>query len=203
MADANHLATEDHAHPRVIRPATHADFGYVLKSLHDAVRDSEYYGDTFKAYETARLNWRFLDALHAADPHHISICLRGEEPVGVFLTGPELGNLWLFWAYVEPRARRSDISIASMRAVIRQFDNGRFHKISTYTRPGNAAPAAVIRRIGFKQIALLEHHIFGEDYLLFERPLNKTVEGYDYGAPFGRGAAFKRSLKRLLGLGPA
>jgi RimJ/RimL family protein N-acetyltransferase len=199
VADVMHPELENHARTPAIRPATPADFDYVLKCLEDAVGNNEHYGDLFKAHELSRLDRRFLEAVHAADPYHVAICLHGEDPVGFILTGPEYGNLWLFWAYIEPRARRTDAFIASMRALIRQFDNGRFHKISTYTRPGNAAPAAVIRRIGYKQIALLEKHIFGEDYLLFERPLNKSVEGYDHGAPFGRTAAFKRSLKRLFG----
>jgi RimJ/RimL family protein N-acetyltransferase len=203
VTDTTLLELEHPHRPPAIRAGKPADFTYVLKGLQDAVGNNEHYGDEFKRYELGRLNRRFLAALHAADPYHIAICIKDKEPVGFILTGPELGNLWLFWVYIEPRARRSDAFIASMRALIRQFDNGRFHKISTYTRPGNAAPAAVIRRIGYKQIALLEHHIFGEDYLLFERPLNKIAEGYDHGAPFGRGAAIKRFLKRLPGFGRA
>jgi hypothetical protein len=186
-----------------IRPATRAEFAYVLEGLQDAIGNSSHYGETFKRYELGRLDHAFLDALNAADPWHIVLCLIHGKPVGFILTGPEYGNLWLYWAYVEPEARRSTAFIGSMRAVIRQFDNGRFHKISTYTRPGNAAPAAVIQRIGYKQIALLENHIFGEDYLLFERKLTKAEPGYDHGAPFGRGAALKRSVKRLLGAGRA
>ena len=83
-----------------------------------------------------------------------------------------------------------------MRAFISHWDDGRFHKIATYTKTGNEAAEAIMGRMGFAHVATLRQHIFGEDYLLFERPLNKTMPGYDRGTKGG----LKHRLVRMLKL---
>jgi RimJ/RimL family protein N-acetyltransferase len=199
IAPALDLAARDRAAEAPLRAATRGDLSLIHTRLMEAIRTSPYYSDEFKAYETRRLTRGYLEALLEADPWHIAIMQHKGEVAGFMISGPELGTLWLYWSYVFPEKRKSAMALLAMRNFIQHWDNGRFHKVATYTKPGNDAAAAIMERFGWALTATLQRHIFGEDYLLYEHPLTKTVPGYDHGARIGRMAQLKRSVKRLLG----
>ena len=120
------------------------------------------------------------------------------ETVGFMISGPELGTLWLYWSYLFPEHRKSGVAMSSMRTFLEHWDNGRFHKVATYTKPGNDVAAAIMKRFGWSHTATLEQHIFGEDYLLYEHKFQKAIPGYDHGLNLGRIAQLKRNVVRLL-----
>ncbi len=181
-----------------IRAAIPADIDLIHTRLMEVINTSPHYNDLFKQYESARLGKSYLANLIAVDPFHVMVCLSGEETAGFMITGPELGTLWLYWSYIFPEKRRASLAMACFRDMIKHWDNGRFHKISTYIRPGNDA-VAIVKRFKFNHICTLEKHIFGEDYMLYELPLNKVTKDYDFGVNVGRLGRIKRRFGALFG----
>lgn len=182
-----------------LRAARRADLPMIHTRLIECIQSSPYYSDEFKAYESGRLTLAYLEALFDADPWHVAVMQLKGEPSGFMISGPELGTLWLYWTYVFPEKRKSQMIMLAMRRFVAHWDNGRFHKIATYTKHGNDAAVAIMERFAFTFTATLKQHIFGEDYLLYEHPLTKTIPGYDHGAQLGRMAQLSRRLKQLLG----
>lgn len=185
--------------PPSVRAATAADIGEVHTRLMEVIETSPHYSETFKHYEMARLSKTYLTNLMEIDPHHIMICLSKGEPAGFMITGPELGTLWLYWSYIFPEKRRATLAMACFRDLIAHWDHGRFHKISTYVRPGNDA-VALLKRFRFNLTCTLEKHIFGQDYLLYELALTKVDPEYDHGMNMGRLGRIKGRIKAVLGI---
>lgn len=177
-----------------VRAATHADVNLIHTRLMEAIETSPYYTERFKEFEKQRMGKRYLRALIAADPYHILIIVADDKPAGFMITSPQYGTLWLHWSYIFPEMRRASLALAGLRALIAHWDNGQYHKISTYTKEGNPA-VALLKRFKFSLTANIENHIFGEDYLLYELPLIKTIEGYDRGTGMGRLGLLKAQLR--------
>jgi RimJ/RimL family protein N-acetyltransferase len=199
LAPAVDIEVPDRSAESPLRAATRDDLSLIHRRLMEAIETSPYYSDEFKDYETKRLTRSYLEALLDADPWHIAIMQVKGETAGFMISGPELGTLWLYWSYVFPEKRKSAAILLAMRRFLLHWDHGRFHKVSTYTKPGNEAAIKIMERFDWRLTTVLQRHIFGEDYLLYEHPLVKTVPGYDHGAWHGRLAAIKRAFRRLLG----
>lgn len=183
-----------------LRPARAEEVSQAHSWLMQAIETSPFYNDVFKAYEKRRLSPAYLKKLYQADPAHIMLVMNEDEPVGFMISSPECGSLWLHWSYILPEKRRGSLAMGATRAFIEHWDNGAFHKISTYTKIGNETATAILERYGFKRTCTLENHIFGEDYLLYEKPLKKATDGYDRGiSPEGTLGRLKRGALKYLG----
>lgn len=163
------------------RPAKPHEIRMVHARLLEAIDASEFYCEEFKAYEKSRLTRAHLRNLMAVDPRHVLIALDHGTPVGLQITGPELGTLWLYWSYMFPEARKHANAMRYLPALINLWNNDRFHKIATYTKPDNRVAIALSKRAKFEHVSTIKQHMFGEDYMLFEHPLTRAKTAYDKG----------------------
>jgi len=185
----------------VVRPATKQDIDLIHTRLMEAIDTSQFYSDEFKQYEKQNLNKNFLRSLFEIDPYHLMIFVADNETAGFMITSPQCGTIWLHWTYIFPEKRRASLIMAGFRSMVEHWDNGRFHKIATYTKPGNAVDV-ILKRYKFNLTCTLENHMFGEDYLLYERQLNKIIPGYDHGVgATGLKGHAKRFISSLLPIG--
>ena len=184
---------------RTMRPATPADIKLIRAHICEAIDESPFYNAQFKAHEKARLNEDFLLALISADPWFVPVIIYKGDFAGFIVSTPELGVLWAVWVYISPRFRQTAIALTSIGFLVRHWDNGRFHKISCFVRPENERSVAVMTHFGFERTALLRSHIFGQDYLLLERPLTKAGDSYDGQIGFGRINTLRRKLRYAFG----
>jgi len=196
-------APQAEAHVPVLstRAGTPADIDLIHRELMAVIDESPHYNEDFKAYEKRRLNKRHLRALMDADPWHVMVLTMDGKPAGAIISGPEFGAIFRYWSWVFPRYRESKMGMHGMRAFDAHFDNGRFHKAFTLVRPENEVALLLLRRYGYKQTCRLENHLFGQDYMLVEKPYTKVTEGYDTGINLGRVADIKRLAKQALRFG--
>ena len=75
------------------------------------------------------------------------------ELAGFMLSGPEFGVLWQYWNYIDPRHRSGTLAMRVMRTALPLWDNDRFHKIMTYSRPENKVSIALMERYRYKLVA--------------------------------------------------
>ncbi len=183
-----------------LRPAKKNEINQVHIWLMRAIEESPFYNDLFKQFEKSRLSKNYLLNLHYTNPAHIMLMLDNDKPCGFMISGPELGTLWLYWSYLLPAHRKGMLAMNAMRSFIEYWDNGDFHKISTYTKEGNKPAEIIMKRNGYEHIVTLEKHIFGEDYQLYERKLNKKSKIYDFGLKTGRLSLLKQRIKRLFAI---
>lgn len=181
-----------------IRAATGDDIALIHRELTDVILTSPHYGERFKAHESQRLNKAFLQGLLALDPWHIMIMCADGVPGGAMISGPELGAIFRYWSWVFPSHRQTRLGMFGMRAFDEHWNNTRFHKAYTFVRPDNEVARMLLKRYGYRETALLEKHIFGEDYLLIEKFYDRPDVPYDSGY-VGRAGRLKQGLKRLLG----
>ena len=114
------------------------------------------------------------------------------------VSGPECGSIFRYWSWVFPTHRNSKLGMFGMRAFDEHWDNTRFHKAYTFVRPENEVARKLLTRYGYKETCLLEKHIFGQDYLLIEKPYTKVTEDYDSGVNIGRLGRLKQRLEGLV-----
>lgn len=183
-----------------IRPAKPSEIPVIHARLMEAIETSPYYCDDFKAYEAARLPKSFLRNLMEIDPRHVLAAVDEGELAGFMISGPELGTLWQYWNYIFPESRDARLPMRCMRRFLETWDNDRFHKIATFSRPENRVSIALMKRYKYKHVVTLEEHMFGEDYMLFERPLTKAIPGYDRGVSVNPAVRWKNRLLDVLGL---
>ncbi|GGA47382.1 GNAT family N-acetyltransferase [Pelagibacterium lentulum] len=180
------------------RPARWSDINLVHRELMELIDSMPYYNNRFKTYEKARLDKSFLRTLVEIDPWHVLLLEMDGQTGGFLISGPSNGTIFQYWSAIFPQFRGTPLGRFGMEAFISHWDNSRFHKASTYTRPDNRPALALLKRYGYKQVAHLEQHIFGEDYLVMERKLNKSDPEYDNGMSLSFAARMKLRLRGIL-----
>jgi ribosomal protein S18 acetylase RimI-like enzyme len=186
------------AQKETLGPATTNDIDWIWRHVHQAIDELPFYNDDFKAFEKARMNKNFLHALINYNPHHIIVARVNGERAGFTMSGPDNGTLFLYWSYVLPEFRKSRVLMKGKKLLIDTFENSEFHKIATFTRPENRVAIIMLKRFGWTEAAHLKSHIFGQDYFVFEKPLNKVTEGYRPFIVKGRMGRLKDRLKSFL-----
>lgn len=192
MSEHSEIQTE------TVGPAQSADLDWILTHVHQAIDELEFYNNEFKAFEKQRVNKHLIRALFDYDPHHLLVLRKNGERAGFMISGPDNGVVFLYWSYILPKFRNSKLAIVGNTFFKTYFDNGHWHKLSTFTRTDNRTALIILKRFGWTEVAHLEKHIFGEDYKIFEIALEKTVPGYRPFVVPGRIGRIKSWLKGLL-----
>lgn len=176
----------------LVRPGLVADIPQLYKMLMKEVEQNPYYNQITKSTEKERLTPAYLKHLHAIEPQLLMVGEVEGEIVGFIIACPHQGALIMDWALALDEYKSYHVSANVLRGFISHFDQGQWHKISAYVRTSNRRPALLLSAFKFKKSCVLKEHFFGEDYALWELPLNKIKEGYELGIRLGKLGRLKK-----------
>ena len=178
-----------------LRLALPSDAEFVHANLKTVLVETFGQAPEFVAHELSRFPLAYLRALINAKRGYVFIIESEGSRAGFMLSGPEQGNLVLYWSFVDPAFRKGGLAISCMSQYVRHWDNNRFHKITSYTTEENRVAQLLMRRNGFQEVAKLSKHILGQDFMQFERHMNKVLPGYDKSVSLNLREVFIMRLK--------
>jgi len=109
-----------------------------------------------------------LRALAAADPHAIIVGRDKDGLTGFCVSRFDDGTVWLSWFGAAARARGRGVGAALLAALADTLPSRGAHKIWCDSRTDNAESKSVLERAGYRRIATLVNHWYGQDYFLWE-----------------------------------
>ncbi len=179
----------------LLRPARFAEIGFVHEALRAAADEAVGEVPDFAEQEKRRFAPAYLHALSDADPNNVLIALSPEgERAGIIVSGPENGAVMLYWCCLLPQFRKGALAMRCLAAYVKLWQGKRAHKLIAYTRVSNRASRLLMQRAGYREVAVLEKHFFGLDFVLYDYMLDKRQDGYD---PFVTAGFAKRMALRL------
>lgn len=90
--------------------------------------------------------------------------------VGVCLGYDDDGLLWLSWFVVDGQSRRKGAT-RQMLARFTERARERTHKVWCDCRTTNVASISLLEEAGFERIATVQHHWYGQDFILWQKHL--------------------------------
>jgi len=136
--------------------------------MRDTIEPLTFYNERARRAELARYTADGLRALVAEDAQSVLVARDGASLVGFCVSRFDDGSVWLSWFGTAERARGRGIGAALLAALAETLPSRDAHKIWCDSRVENTRSAAVLERAGFRRIATLTNHWYGQDYHLWE-----------------------------------
>ncbi len=127
-----------------------------------------YYNERAKRAEMEKYTAPGLRALLAGDPQAVLVARDGGELIGFCVSRIDDGTVWLSWFGTAVHARGRGIGAALLAALAQTLPARHAHKIWCDSRTDNTPSRSVLERAGFRRIATLTNHWYGQDYFLWE-----------------------------------
>ena len=153
--------------PAIGAIATH-EFDALATLMRETIERLEIYNERAKHAEFAKYTPDQICALTAEDPHAVIVARDGEGLTGFCLSRFDDGTVWLSWFGTAARARRRGIGASLLAELASTLAARGAHKIWCDSRTDNAESNSVLDRAGYRRIATLTNHWYGQDYFLWE-----------------------------------
>lgn len=151
-----------------ISPVAKHEIDSLAALMHDTIEPLSFYNARARRAELARYTAEGLRALVAADPQSVLVARDGDGLVGFCVSRFDDGTIWLSWFGTAARARGRGIGAALLAALAETLPTRHAHKIWCDSRVENTGSQSVLERAGFRHIATLTNHWYGQDYYLWE-----------------------------------
>lgn len=154
-----------------VRRSTDDDLPRVATLFQEVVAGIPYYNRLSKRSESEKWSLEVLRAKLRGDAYSILVAHDENEILGFAFTRFDDYLIWIEWFGVDPASRRSGVGSALVQEVVRTAPERKAHKVWCDTRSNNTPAKSTFRKNGFRELVLLKNHWYGEDYILWERPL--------------------------------
>jgi ribosomal protein S18 acetylase RimI-like enzyme len=136
--------------------------------MRDTIEPLAYYNERARRAELARYAAEGLHSLVAADPQAVLVARDGSGLIGFCVSRFDDGTIWLSWFGTAARARGRGVGTSLLAALATTLSSRQAHKIWCDSRVDNKESRSVLERAGFRRIATLTNHWYGQDYFLWE-----------------------------------
>jgi ribosomal protein S18 acetylase RimI-like enzyme len=140
----------------------------VASLMRGTIQPLAYYNEQARRVELAKYTADTLRSLIADDPQAVLVARDGAELIGFCVSRFDDGTVWLDWFGTDVRARSRGVGASLLVALTKTLPSRNAHKIWCDSRTDNATSKSVLERAGYRRIATLTNHWYGQDYFLWE-----------------------------------
>jgi ribosomal protein S18 acetylase RimI-like enzyme len=153
---------------RTIGPIAEHEIDALAALMRDTIQPLACYNERARRAELAKYAAGGLRSLVAEDPQAVLAARDSSGLIGFCVSRYDDGTIWLSWFGTAARARGSGIGSSLLAALAKTLPSRRAHKIWCDSRVDNKESQSVLERAGFRRIATLTNHWFGQDFFLWE-----------------------------------
>jgi ribosomal protein S18 acetylase RimI-like enzyme len=151
-----------------IGPVAEHDVDAVAALMRDVIEPLAYYNERAQRAELEKFTADRLRALVAEDSLGVLVAHDSSGLIGFCVSRFDDGTIWLSWFGTAARARGRGIGASLLAALAKTLPSRHAHKIWCDSRVDNTESKSVLERAGFRRIATLTNHWYGQDYFLWE-----------------------------------
>jgi ribosomal protein S18 acetylase RimI-like enzyme len=151
-----------------IGPIARHEFDAVAALMRDTIQPLAYYNERARRAELAKYTADGLRSLVAEDAQAVLAARDSSGPIGFCVSRFDDGTIWLDWFGTAARARCRGIGASLLAALTQTLPSRHAHKIWCDSRTDNKESRSVLERAGFRRIATLTNHWYGQDFFLWE-----------------------------------
>ena len=151
-----------------VGPLAEREVDALVTLMRDTIQPLAYYNDRAKQAELTKYGADGIRALLADDPQSVLVARDDSGLIGFCVSRCDDGTVWLSWFGTAARARGYGVGAAMLAALAETLPSRNAHKIWCDSRTDNVESKSVLARAGFRQIATLTNHWFGQDFYLWE-----------------------------------
>lgn len=151
-----------------VRPIVDHEVDALVTLMRDTIQPLTYYNARARRAELAKYTAAGLRALLAEDPQAVLVAHEDAGLVGFCVSRFDDGTVWLSWFGTTARARGRGVGASLLAALAATLPSRHAHKIWCDSRTDNVESRSVLERAGFRRIATLTNHWFGQDFFLWE-----------------------------------
>lgn len=151
-----------------VGPIADHEMDALVALMHDTIQPLRYYNERARRAELAKYPAHALRALVAEDPQAVLVARNDSGLTGFCVSRFDDGTIWLSWFGTDARARGRGVGASLLAALALTLRSRHAHKIWCDTRTDNTPSQSVLARAGFRRIATLTNHWYGQDFFLWE-----------------------------------
>lgn len=144
------------------------EFAALAALMRETIGPLGYYNERARLAELKKYSAETLRALAAADPRAVIVARDELGLTGFCVSSCDGGIVSLAWYGTATRARGRGVGAALLAALAATLSDRDGHKLWCDSRTDNKESNSVLERAGYKRVATLSNHWFGQDYFLWE-----------------------------------
>ncbi|HSS19040.1 MAG TPA: GNAT family N-acetyltransferase [Pyrinomonadaceae bacterium] len=147
----------------------------VSEIVTSTIRSLNYYNVRAKEEEIRKYSPSELLSSSREDADSVLLAKERQDIIGFCISKYDDGLIWLSWFGVEESHRKKGVGEQLLFSLEATATKRKAHKIWCDTRTVNLTAQRALQKAGYRQIATLKNHWYGQDFLLWEKIVDETA----------------------------